>query len=110
MFDGGLAANQAANFPWWQDDHNFYIDLKVMLPLRHACQELARRVGADHRDDMLYLFWPELLERGRRPALLRASCGAWSRPGGSTSTTGTPGAARCPRCWAPSRSRSRTRC
>ena len=62
VFDGGLAANQAANFPWWQDDHNFYIDLKVMLPLRHACQELARRVDADHKDDMLYLFWPELMD------------------------------------------------
>jgi phosphohistidine swiveling domain-containing protein len=62
VFDGGLAANQAANFPWWQDDHNFYIDLKVMLPLRRACQELARRVGADHKDDMLYLFWPELMD------------------------------------------------
>ena len=62
MFDGGLAANQAANFPWWQDDHNFYIDLKVMLPLRRACQELARRVDADHKDDMLYLFWPEVLD------------------------------------------------
>ena len=62
VFDGGLAANQAANFPWWQDDHNFYIDLKVMLPLRRACQELARRVDADNKDDMLYLFWPELLD------------------------------------------------
>jgi len=62
VFDAGLAANQAANFPWWQDDHNFYIDLKVMLPLRHACQELATRVGAEHRDDMLYLFWPELMD------------------------------------------------
>ena len=62
VFDGGLASNQAANFPWWQDDHNFYIDLKVMLPLRQVCQELAGRVGADHRDDMLYLFWPELLD------------------------------------------------
>jgi pyruvate,water dikinase len=62
VFDGGLAANQAANFPWWQDDHNFYIDLKVMLPLRRACQELAGRVGADDRNDLLYLFWPELLE------------------------------------------------
>jgi phosphohistidine swiveling domain-containing protein len=62
VFDGGLAANQAANFPWWQDDHNFYIDLKVMLPLRHACQELARRVEAEHKDDMLYLFWPELMD------------------------------------------------
>lgn len=62
VFDGGLAANQAANFPWWQDDHNFYIDLKVMLPLRRTCQELAARVGADDRNDMLYLFWPELLD------------------------------------------------
>jgi pyruvate,water dikinase len=62
VFDGGLAANQAANFPWWQDDHNYYIDLKVMLPLRHACQELAGRVGADDKNDLLYLFWPELLD------------------------------------------------
>jgi pyruvate,water dikinase len=38
VFDGGLAANQAANFPWWQDDHNFYIDLKVMLPLRQPAR------------------------------------------------------------------------
>jgi phosphohistidine swiveling domain-containing protein len=61
VFDGGLASNQAANFPWWQDDHNYYIDLKVMIPLRRVCQELASRVGADGKDDMLYLFWPELL-------------------------------------------------
>ena len=73
VFDGGLAANQAANFPWWQDDHNFYIDLKVMLPLRRACQELADRVGADHRDDMLYLFWPELLDVAGGQAVRRAS-------------------------------------
>ena len=62
VFDGGLQANLAANFPWWQDDHNYYIDLKVMLPLRRTCQELAARVGADHKDDMLYLFWPELID------------------------------------------------
>lgn len=33
-----------------------------MLPLRRTCQELAARVDADHKDDMLYLFWPELLD------------------------------------------------
>jgi phosphohistidine swiveling domain-containing protein len=67
VFDAGLASNQAANFPWWQDDHNFYIDLKVMLPLRRLSQELARRVDADRSDDLLYLFWPELIDvaRGR---------------------------------------------
>jgi pyruvate, water dikinase len=62
VFDGGLAANRAANFPWWQDDHNFYIDLRVMLPLRRLCQELARRVGADRSDDLVHLFWPELVD------------------------------------------------
>jgi pyruvate,water dikinase len=62
VFDAGLQANLATNFPWWQDDHNYYIDPKVMLPLRQLCQELAERVGADHKDDMLYLFWPELID------------------------------------------------
>jgi pyruvate,water dikinase len=40
-----------------------------MLPLRWGCQELARRENADHSDDMLYLFWPELMDvaGGRRP-------------------------------------------
>lgn len=59
-FDAGLASNQAANFPFWQDDHNFYMDLKIMLPLRWTCQELAKRVDADESGDMLFLFWPEL--------------------------------------------------
>ena len=27
LFDGGLASCRAANFPWWQDDHNYYIYL-----------------------------------------------------------------------------------
>jgi phosphohistidine swiveling domain-containing protein len=69
VFDAGLQSNQEANFPWWQDDHNYYIDLKVMLPLRWGCQELARRENADHKDDMLYLFWPELMDvvSGRKP-------------------------------------------
>ncbi len=69
VFDAGLTSNQEANFPWWQDDHNYYIDLKVMLPLRWGCQELANRVRADRHDDMLYLFWPELRDvaTGERP-------------------------------------------
>jgi pyruvate,water dikinase len=59
VFDGGLASCQAANFPWWQDDHNYYMDLKVSLPMRWACQAIAERVGADSSEDMFYLFWPE---------------------------------------------------
>ncbi|MGH3418831.1 MAG: PEP-utilizing enzyme [Streptosporangiaceae bacterium] len=68
LFDGGLASCRAANFPWWQDDHNYYIDLRVMLPMRWACQAIADRVGADRQDDTLYLFWEEIMDvsSGRR--------------------------------------------
>lgn len=62
IFDGGLASCRAANFPWWQDDHNYYMDLKVSLPMRWACQEIATRVGADAQDDMNFLFWPENMQ------------------------------------------------
>jgi pyruvate,water dikinase len=60
-FDAGLASCQAANFPWWQDEHNYYIDLRVMLPMRWACLQISDRVAADMPDDTLYLFWPELM-------------------------------------------------
>jgi pyruvate,water dikinase len=59
-FDAGLAMCQKANFPWWQDDHNFYIDLKVSLPIRWAAQAIAEKVGADNRDDTTFLFYDEL--------------------------------------------------
>lgn len=59
-FDQGLAICQKANFPWWQDDHNYYIDLKVSLPIRWAALAIAEKVGADDPEDGLYLFWPEL--------------------------------------------------
>ncbi len=62
VFDAGLTACTAANFSWWQDEHNHYIDLRVALPMRWACQAIAERVGADHSDDVLFLFWPETMD------------------------------------------------
>ncbi|TNC25173.1 PEP-utilizing enzyme [Amycolatopsis alkalitolerans] len=62
VFEAGLASCQAANFPWWQDDHNYYIDLRVSLPMRWACQQIAEAVGADASDDTIFLFWPELMQ------------------------------------------------
>lgn len=59
-FDEGLAAVQAANFMWWQDDHNVCIDLRVALPMRWAALAVAEGVGADQHDDTLFLFWHEL--------------------------------------------------
>jgi pyruvate,water dikinase len=64
-FDAGLASCQAANFAWWNEEHNHYIDLRVAIPLRRIALALARTLGADRPDDALYLFWPEILEAGR---------------------------------------------
>lgn len=66
VFDAGLRSVQNANFPWWQDDHNYYIDLRVSLPLRWVALELGRRLGTDRFDDTMFLFWPELVELADR--------------------------------------------
>lgn len=66
VFDAGLRSVQNANFPWWQDDHNYYIDLRVSLPVRWVALELAKRLGTDRYDDTMFLFWPELVELADR--------------------------------------------
>ena len=66
VFDAGLRSVQKANFPWWQDDHNYYIDLRVSLPVRWVALELAKRLGTDRYDDTMFLFWPELVELADR--------------------------------------------
>ena len=66
VFDAGLISVQHANFPWWQDDHNYYIDLRASLPVRWVALELAERLGTDCYDDTMFLFWPELLDIAER--------------------------------------------
>ena len=61
QFDGALASCQKANFAWWNDEHNFYIDLRATIPMRRACLALAAAFGAGEKDDTLYLFWPEIM-------------------------------------------------
>ncbi|HEV7863258.1 MAG TPA: PEP-utilizing enzyme, partial [Acidimicrobiia bacterium] len=60
-FDDGLASCQRANFAWWNDEHNHYIDLRATIPLRRACLAISEAFGCDQRDDTLFLFWPELM-------------------------------------------------
>jgi len=60
-FDAALASCQKANFAWWNDEHNFYIDLRATIPMRRACLALAAAFGAGEKDDTLYLFWPEIM-------------------------------------------------
>ena len=51
-----------ANFAWWNEDHNYYIDLRSSIPVRRGALAAAEAVGADTYDDTTFLFWPELQE------------------------------------------------
>ncbi|MBI2800272.1 MAG: PEP-utilizing protein mobile subunit [Gammaproteobacteria bacterium] len=59
-FNAGLDSVRHANFAWWNDEHNFLIDLRSTLPLRRAALAIGEAAGAERKDDTCFLFWPEL--------------------------------------------------
>ena len=63
-FIEALAGNQAANFAWWNEEHNYLIDRRAAIPVRRATLELGARLAADGKierpEDMFFLFKPEL--------------------------------------------------
>src|SRR5207342_3983979 len=61
-FNELLAINQVANFAWWNEDHNHYIDLRASIPLRRGALALGAAAGADQHDDGLFLFYPEFID------------------------------------------------
>ena len=46
-FNELLAINQVANFAWWNEDHNHYIDLRASIPLRRGALALGAAAGAE---------------------------------------------------------------
>jgi phosphohistidine swiveling domain-containing protein len=65
-FNEALASNQAANFAWWNEEHNYLIDRRAAIPVRLATLELGARLTDSGRiadpSDMFFLFKPELFE------------------------------------------------
>ena len=43
-FNQALASNQAANFAWWNEEHNYLIDRRAAIPVRRATLELGARL------------------------------------------------------------------
>ena len=44
-FNEALASNQAANFAWWNEEHNYLIDRRAAIPVRRATLELGARLA-----------------------------------------------------------------
>jgi len=65
-FNEALASNQAANFAWWNEEHNYLIDRRAAIPVRRATLELGARLTDAGRisrpEDMFFLFKPELFD------------------------------------------------
>lgn len=61
VFDAALDSCEKANFAWWNEEHNYYIDLRATIPLRKACLAIGAALGAAEPADTVYLFWPELI-------------------------------------------------
>lgn len=61
-FNELLAINTVANFAWWNEDHNYYIDLRASIPMRLGALAIGEKVGVDKYDDGLFLFFSELLD------------------------------------------------
>lgn len=64
-FDAALASCERANFVWWNEDHNHYIDLRATIPLRRAALAIGARAPVRNPDDVFFLFYPELLRVAR---------------------------------------------
>jgi phosphohistidine swiveling domain-containing protein len=59
-FNELLGICTVANFAWWNEDHNFYIDLRSSIPMRRGALAAAEALGADTYDDTTFLFFSEL--------------------------------------------------
>jgi pyruvate, water dikinase len=58
-FGAALERARRANFVWWNEEHNAYIDLRAHIPLGRAARLLAAELGVD-RDLVFFLFLDEL--------------------------------------------------
>ncbi len=64
--DAALASNRAANFVWWNEEHNFLIDRRIHLPVRRLSLALASHLVAEGDiaapEDVFFVFKPELYD------------------------------------------------
>jgi pyruvate,water dikinase len=61
-FERALADVRAANFAWWNEEHNAAIDLCVHIPVRRAALAVGAAAELDAPDDAFFLFRGELEE------------------------------------------------
>ena len=61
-FNELLGICQVANFAWWNEEHNYYIDLRASIPVRTGALAIGRELGVDRVDEATFMFMPELMD------------------------------------------------
>jgi phosphohistidine swiveling domain-containing protein len=59
-FTAALERARRANFVWWNEEHNAYIDLRAHIPLGRAARRLATELRFADRELVFFLFLGEL--------------------------------------------------
>jgi len=72
-FSAALERARRANFAWWNEEHNAYIDLRAHVPLGRAARLLARELGFADREHVFFLFLAELEQLASGRGDVRAS-------------------------------------
>lgn len=62
VFDRALEDVRKANFVWWSEDHNFYLDFRAVIPVRRAVLAVGKHLSLPEAQDAMFLFIPELHE------------------------------------------------
>ena len=87
-FNELLGISTVANFAWWNEEHNYYIDLRASIPMRRGALAAAEAVGADTYDDTHVPVLPRAA-RGRATATSRGRTSSRSPPPATSTTTTT---------------------
>ena len=61
-FNELLGICQVANFAWWNEEHNYYIDLRASIPIRNGAIAIGNELGVDRVDGATFMFFNELID------------------------------------------------
>ncbi len=61
-FNELLGICSVANFAWWNEEHNYYIDLRASIPMRDGALAIGRELGIERLDGATFMFFDELMD------------------------------------------------
>ena len=101
-FNELLGICQVANFAWWNEEHNYYIDLRAIDPdPQRGARDRTASSASTAIDEATFMFFNELHDVCDGKKQVHRPQGDGRTSGPTTTTATSRGARRCPRSSAP---------